>query len=863
MSGPVFGEYYSPAKPRHRPDCPSRDDREYRRRVRQPHPRPQYALPGVGSSGEDAVGYTDFTTPGSGGRITVPQILLGTALGVDADGDGLDADGEFIMGTNPSNPDTDGDGVLDGAEVREGTDPLTGTPARTGIIASVDTPGTAVDVCALNDIAVVADSDAGISVFNVFTGMNPVIIAQVDTPGTALAVACAGRWIAVADGSAGLAIVDISDPPAARIVHQVNLGGTAQAVTAGGNIAYFGTSTGLIVAVDLASGAVLDQVTVGGAIQDVVIGGDTLYALTVGTLHALPLFEGKLQVASSVASPGGTGAGRRRLRLFIGGGIAYATHTSGYNTFDLTDPLHPVLITAGSTPQLGWKQIGVNGSGLGVAAVSPNSTDDGPHNISLYDVSSPIQTNAFLTEFQTPGLAAAVSIYNGLAYIADSAAGMQVINYLAYDAQGVPPTITRSASFPLNPAKAEEGKLVRITADVTDDVQVRNVEFYVDGVKVATDGNFPFEHRFTTPLLVERSSFTLRARASDTGGNAAWTDEIVVTLVPDATAPRITAVSPGNGAIIGNVKALAVFFNEPIEPSTLTPASFSLTEAGSDGNFNTADDVTVTNGALQFRADVQGAFMNFTSGLPPGHYHGQVTTAITDLAGNRLTGGMVWAFHVFNVADDLDGDGVPDLVEVSLGLNPDNPDTDGDGLLDGEEDNDNDGLSNAVEVLLGTDPTNPDTDGDGIRDGDEDNDADGLRDGQEVVLGTDPFNYDTDSDGFGDGEEVAHQSDPLDAKNIPIRNVFIQVSMFNQAAPGFFEGQITSTAISVANRAAPGSFEGKFISTAVSVVNQAAPGFLEGEFISTALSVLNRAAPEAIAGKTQGGGISVQNLAGQ
>jgi hypothetical protein len=168
-----------------------------------------------------------------------------------------------------------------------------------------------------------------------------------------------------------------------------------------------------------------------------------------------------------------------------------------------------------------------------------------------------------------------------------------------------------------------------------------------------------------------------------------------------------------------------------------------LTEAGPDGNFNTADDVTVTNGALQFRADVQGAFMNFTSGLLPGHYHGQVTTAITDLAGNRLAGSMVWAFHVFNVADDRDGDGMPDLVEVILGLNPDNPDTDGDGLLDGEEDNDNDGLSNAVEVLLGTNPTNPDTDDDGIRDGDEDNDGDGLRDGEEVVLGTDPFIFDS------------------------------------------------------------------------------------------------------------------------
>nr|WP_269783408.1 thrombospondin type 3 repeat-containing protein [Marinibactrum halimedae] len=34
-------------------------------------------------------------------------------------------------------------------------------------------------------------------------------------------------------------------------------------------------------------------------------------------------------------------------------------------------------------------------------------------------------------------------------------------------------------------------------------------------------------------------------------------------------------------------------------------------------------------------------------------------------------------------------------------------------------DNDGDGLTNTEEFLLGTDPTNPDTDGDGLFDGDD------------------------------------------------------------------------------------------------------------------------------------------------
>ena len=564
----------------------------------------------------------------------------------DADGDGLADDAEFVVGTRADHGDSDGDGINDFAEVRQGTDPLNGALVRTGIIATADTPGTAVDVCALNDITVVADSQAGVSVFNAFNGMEPRIVAQVDTPGTAQAVSCGTSLIAVADGAAGLAVVDVSDPPAARILHQVDLGGSARAVTVAGNIAFVGLDNGQLVSVDMASGTILERVAVGGAIQDVTINGDTLYALTVGNLYALPLFNGPLQVAGSAGSPGSTGAGGRRLRLFAGGTIAYATHTSGYNTFDLTDPLHPRLITAGRTSQFGWKQIVANGSGLGVAAVDPNSTNDGAHDVSLYDVSDPNQTDVFLTRFETPGLAAAVSIYNGLAYVADSQSGLQVVNYLPYDAQGVAPTITLSTNFAAG--MAEEGKLIRVTADVDDDVQVRNVEFYVDGVKVVTDGNFPFEHRFTTPLLSQQATFTLGACATDTGGNRTCTVDAVVTLTTDATPPRVTSVAPQNGASVGQgtVSAVSAGFSEPIDGRTLSGTTFSLFTAGPDGIAGNADDVAVTGGTVSYREDVNTAFLTFPAPLAPELYRAVLSGTVTDLAGNPVGADSVWTFRI-------------------------------------------------------------------------------------------------------------------------------------------------------------------------------------------------------------------------
>ena len=57
---------------------------------------------------------------------------------------------------------------------------------------------------------------------------------------------------------------------------------------------------------------------------------------------------------------------------------------------------------------------------------------------------------------------------------------------------------------------------------------------------------------------------------------------------------------------------------------------------------------------------------------------------------------------------DQDADNAPDELEPGLGLDPTNPDTDGDFAADGDEIN-----------LYGTDPTIADTDGDSFLDGEE------------------------------------------------------------------------------------------------------------------------------------------------
>lgn len=83
---------------------------------------------------------------------------------------------------------------------------------------------------------------------------------------------------------------------------------------------------------------------------------------------------------------------------------------------------------------------------------------------------------------------------------------------------------------------------------------------------------------------------------------------------------------------------------------------------------------------------------------------------------------VLWA-----VGSDADGDGLTIFQEFVYGTDPRNPDTNGDGIRDGDEvrlgmsptrdDMDGDGVTNSVELQNGTDPFNPDTDGDGHPDG--------------------------------------------------------------------------------------------------------------------------------------------------
>ncbi len=137
--------------------------------------------------------------------------------------------------------------------------------------------------------------------------------------------------------------------------------------------------------------------------------------------------------------------------------------------------------------------------------------------------------------------------------------------------------------------------------------------------------------------------------------------------------------------------------------------------------------------------------------------------------------GSYWPLYPTDVNDsDTDNDYLPDGLELVYGTDPLEWDENGNGIADGfEYDFDGDGLSDGEEFYfektwmaplpIGNDSRgiwhwtgapggfdNPDSDGDGLSDGEEVN-----------VYGTDPTDADTDNDGISDFEEVQLGQNPI------------------------------------------------------------------------------------------------------
>ncbi|WP_233612040.1 Ig-like domain-containing protein [Corallococcus sp. AB045] len=289
------------------------------------------------------------------------------------------------------------------------------------------------------------------------------------------------------------------------------------------------------------------------------------------------------------------------------------------------------------------------------------------------------------------------------------------------------------------------------------------------------------------PGPLANGTYTVTAVSSD---GTTTSTQASTTFTVNTAAPTVAITVPANGAtvVVPNVTVSGTSANATSVTVLFQGTIYGPIAVNASGNWSQALPGPLADGTYTVTAvSTNGAGTNSTTAT---------TTFTVNQAGTVDTDndGLTDAEEVLAGTDpnnpDTDGDGIPDGIEVKVGgTDPLDDDSDDDGILDGNEDKDHDGVVDADE----TDPNNPDTDGDGLTDGvelgltqpqgddtdstrfvadkdpstktnplDDDTDDDGLTDGNEDAnhdglkdpTETDPNDIDTDDDGLTDGLEL-------------------------------------------------------------------------------------------------------------
>lgn len=252
-----------------------------------------------------------------------------------------------------------------------------------------------------------------------------------------------------------------------------------------------------------------------------------------------------------------------------------------------------------------------------------------------------------------PGAAYAAHLGTGLRDVAGNPLAAQVDWPFTTAADTTPPTVTAVAplngatgvaadaavtvtfSEPMNPATLTTGA-VTMTGGTLTGVS------YSAALRQLTLQTLPFPSGATV-------SITLSTAMQDANGNGlaapySWS----FTVFADTTAPTVVATTPiAQGRLVGPQQPVRVRFSEPMNPATLTAATFTLSPA--------------VAGAVSYDSATTSAVFTPTTALPLGtELTATVTTGATDTAGNALAAPLSFSFTVagapMQVSDTLEAE---------------------------------------------------------------------------------------------------------------------------------------------------------------------------------------------------------------
>ncbi len=349
-------------------------------------------------------------------------------------------------------------------------------------IASLTLPDEGYRVRLDGDVAYVASEGAGLQVIDISDLYNPVLICSYDTVGTTAAVMVAGDYAFLGQSTDGLVITDISNPNAVQTVGTSKGGSAGESLLLGNYLYVTDWYTPALRVIDVSD--VSNPVEVGGISDftavDLATDGEYLYAtrFSVATqLYYLHIFDltdptAPVELSTMPVSPHILELEYANDHLFaielfdeglhiinvadpynpfedafypvdwgediwIQGNYAFVTaFHEGLLVLNISNPASPTL--AGSFYAIfQFGDVAVSGD---LAFITTGTT--GEHHLRLYDVSD-LGNIHELDRILLPGDAWDLSAKNGIAYVADGFAGLQVISARA---EGSSPTVDADMS---------------------------------------------------------------------------------------------------------------------------------------------------------------------------------------------------------------------------------------------------------------------------------------------------------------------------------------------------------------------------------------------------------------------------------
>ncbi len=270
----------------------------------------------------------------------------------------------------------------------------------------------------------------------------------------------------------------------------------------------------------------------------------------------------------------------------------------------------------------------------------------------------------------------------------------------------------------MSPVEATTGEEIMFSFEITDNVRIASavVEYWTGSSS----------KHFLSPLVLMNGSYILEYSVA----SGSISDINYILMVEDPSGNKLVTdkktidVFDGISPVLMDMDDVTIYLGRMVDVQAEATDNIGIVSYDWDG------------------APIENV-MDLLQGIPIASGTYDVTLTVADKAGN--TAETSFTITVLSLDNDKDSDGVPDLIELENGMNPDD-------ATDVNADPDGDGIPSGTEISEGLNPQSTDTDGDSMPDDwerdngldpakfsrDEDTDGDGISDLKEFLQGTDP-----------------------------------------------------------------------------------------------------------------------------